>query len=335
MHVPFTSFKSSRGVMSSSHLHLTINKTNEISLAFSKLAENQLSDRISLATSSSFLLSHTQALVTLCERLSLLLLEGDLAALPAQMRNQIAAGRVVITNSPDGVICYIDATPFFAYSTNVGSSCSEWWTQRFAPAFLDRFFAQGDLSSAIAFAMLFGKTVPSSDLADPSEASLLELVRERSRPEEFLGSSNEYLKQISSCTEVIEASAVYVVRGQNLLLTRKPPQNSIIPGVWYLPGGKLQGRESPEECARRELFEETRLHGENYTSLGAILFIDPRDSSRLFRFFQFVSNDSYGEAQAHDDIRSCDWVSIPELTRSQVFDPLWTGLMLGRLIRLI
>ncbi len=39
---------------------------------------------------------------------------------------------------------------------------------------------------------------------------------------------------------------------------------------WEVPAGTFDGEETPMECARRELAEETGLIAEEYTSLGAV-----------------------------------------------------------------
>jgi len=56
---------------------------------------------------------------------------------------------------------------------------------------------------------------------------------------------------------VITGSLCYVVQdGQVLLLKRERPPHV---GLWSPPGGKMEHGESPQECARREIFEETGL----------------------------------------------------------------------------
>ena len=55
---------------------------------------------------------------------------------------------------------------------------------------------------------------------------------------------------------------------QTLLLHRIKKENDINEGKWIGVGGKFEAGESPEECAKREIFEETgytahslKLHG--------------------------------------------------------------------------
>ncbi len=51
--------------------------------------------------------------------------------------------------------------------------------------------------------------------------------------------------------------AVIVVKDSKILLGRRA--NSHGSGTWQFPGGHLEFEESIEDCAKRELFEETNL----------------------------------------------------------------------------
>ena len=48
-------------------------------------------------------------------------------------------------------------------------------------------------------------------------------------------------------------------RGLEILLVRRGPEQSFMPGVWVFPGGAIDSGESPAACAARELAEETRI----------------------------------------------------------------------------
>lgn len=53
------------------------------------------------------------------------------------------------------------------------------------------------------------------------------------------------------------AAAVLIVSPEGIPLIRDPKKP--VPRYWKLPGGRSEGSESPEECAVREIFQETGL----------------------------------------------------------------------------
>ena len=44
-----------------------------------------------------------------------------------------------------------------------------------------------------------------------------------------------------------------------MLLTKRSQRMSVFPGAWVLPGGHIEVGESLEECAIREIKEETGI----------------------------------------------------------------------------
>ena len=59
---------------------------------------------------------------------------------------------------------------------------------------------------------------------------------------------------------MIDTTLCYIERdGKYLLLNRNKKENDLNEGKWIGVGGKCEKGESPEECVRRETFEETGL----------------------------------------------------------------------------
>ena len=50
--------------------------------------------------------------------------------------------------------------------------------------------------------------------------------------------------------------AVAIIRQGSRLLVAKRPQGKAFAGKWEFPGGKIESKESPEECLAREIREE-------------------------------------------------------------------------------
>ncbi|TWT11980.1 8-oxo-dGTP diphosphatase [Streptococcus sp. sy004] len=69
------------------------------------------------------------------------------------------------------------------------------------------------------------------------------------------------------------ATICYIDNGKEfLLLHRNKRQDDVHYGKWISVGGKLEAGESPEDCARREVAEETGLNVEEMSLKGIVTF---------------------------------------------------------------
>lgn len=69
------------------------------------------------------------------------------------------------------------------------------------------------------------------------------------------------------------ATICYIDNGKELLLLhRNKKANDVHEGKWISVGGKLEPGETPDECARREIFEETNLRVTEMDFKGIITF---------------------------------------------------------------
>ena len=55
-----------------------------------------------------------------------------------------------------------------------------------------------------------------------------------------------------------EVAVAVLMNGEKIYIQRRP-EEGLLGGLWELPGGKREGRETLEACVRREVFEETGL----------------------------------------------------------------------------
>src|SRR5947208_9769594 len=85
----------------------------------------------------------------------------------------------------------------------------------------------------------------------------------------------------------------YTTLFRALLGRRRSPHGR---GTWSFPGGKPRPGESAEQCALRELREETGLRGRRPHVVGETL--DGFPESRLVYRTRFVAVEAEGEAQA-------------------------------------
>ena len=77
--------------------------------------------------------------------------------------------------------------------------------------------------------------------------------------------------------------------GRTLMLHRVKKKNDIHRGKWNTLGGKLEPGETPEECAIREVFEESGLSIENPEMKGILTFPSFDDIDDWY-VFVFVTN---------------------------------------------
>jgi ADP-ribose pyrophosphatase YjhB (NUDIX family) len=115
---------------------------------------------------------------------------------------------------------------------------------------------------------------------------------------------------------IILAASVALRHGDRFLLVergRAPAR-----GQFAFPGGRLEAGESPEEAARRELFEETGLE------TGVLKLFEVMDlggdepDGTIFRLHVFTGAYVIGEAVAHDDAASVGWYGTEEMERLPV-----------------
>jgi len=81
----------------------------------------------------------------------------------------------------------------------------------------------------------------------------------------------ELFEQIKKVMPIFGA-AVVVLNGNDVLLIKRAGGH--LRGLWSLPAGRLNIREMPEECGRREVKEETGLVLSQLTELGLTTYMD-------------------------------------------------------------
>jgi len=106
--------------------------------------------------------------------------------------------------------------------------------------------------------------------------------------------------------------------GKYLMLHRTKKKNDMNEGKWLGIGGKLACGESPFDCARREIREETGLDIKKLTYRGLVTFVSNGNYTEYMHLFT-------GAAE-HEEVIDCDegelaWVKKEEVTRL----PIWEG----------
>src|SRR5690348_1684666 len=101
---------------------------------------------------------------------------------------------------------------------------------------------------------------------------------------------------------VVRAAGGLVVRDGQVLLVHRPKYDD-----WSFPKGKCDPGESDEDCALREVEEETGFHCELLNELGETSYIDGKGRPKVVRYWRMRVVD--GEFRPHDEVDEIRWES--------------------------
>ena len=113
---------------------------------------------------------------------------------------------------------------------------------------------------------------------------------------------------------VVRAAGGLVVRDEQVLLVHRPKYDD-----WTFPKGKADDGESDEECAVREVGEETGLRCRLEQELGATEYVDARGRPKRVRWWRMlpVDDDGFTPNAEVDELR---WVTPEEAARLLTYD---------------
>jgi 8-oxo-dGTP diphosphatase len=100
-------------------------------------------------------------------------------------------------------------------------------------------------------------------------------------------------------------------------------------GMWSLPGGKAEGRETPREAARRELKEETGIEADVEGVLDRVRVRVPAEGESGYRLTVFYGRPAGGSLRAGSDAERAEWVHLDEI-EDRIMTPgtpelIWTA----------
>ena len=114
-------------------------------------------------------------------------------------------------------------------------------------------------------------------------------------------------------------SLCYIERGDSyLMLHRVKKSNDENHDKWIGIGGKFEEGESPEECMRREMLEETGLTAKSWQYRGIVTFVSDEWGTEYMHLFK--CSDYSGE------IKECDEGVLEWIKKDKLLSlPIWEG----------
>lgn len=105
-----------------------------------------------------------------------------------------------------------------------------------------------------------------------------------------------------------DVTAAIICKNNKVFIARRAPGEKMA-GGWEFPDGKLEEGETPEECLKRELFEEFGVNAEVKDFFCESIYEYPQGTIRLLAYFaDIISGDI--RLSVHDDFR---WAAPDEL----------------------
>ena len=121
------------------------------------------------------------------------------------------------------------------------------------------------------------------------------------------------------------ATICYIDNGKKfLLLHRNKKPNDVHAGKWIGVGGKLEKGETPQECAVREIFEETGLRVNKPVLKGIITFPDFTPDNDWYTYV-FKATEFEGELIDCDE-GTLEWVPYEEILSKSTWEGDYTFL---------
>ena len=122
-------------------------------------------------------------------------------------------------------------------------------------------------------------------------------------------------------TKILEVTDVNVIRAAGGLVLRKSRSGETEIAVihrpayddWTFPKGKVEPDESPEDCALREVREETGLRCDLIRPVGCTAYVDRRGRDKVACYWEMEARG--GKFKAGIEVDKMLWLTVDEAAR--------------------
>ena len=107
---------------------------------------------------------------------------------------------------------------------------------------------------------------------------------------------------------IVQVTAAIIVNDGRILIAQRHPRDRLA-GLWEFPGGKIEAGETPEQCLKRELWEELEMEAAIGRCLGSSMYHYDHISIELMAFRAFWNGGPF-RLVCH---QACRWVRSDQL----------------------
>jgi len=115
------------------------------------------------------------------------------------------------------------------------------------------------------------------------------------------------------------AAAMVALKDEKSLVMVRQYRHAVGGYIWEIPAGTLDPGESPRECAKRELIEETGYSAEHWQELGAIIPVPGYSDEKIHIF---LATDLRA---AHQDLDPDEILDVREVPFEKAFEMIEKG----------
>ncbi|HKM09333.1 MAG TPA: DUF126 domain-containing protein [Candidatus Methanomethylophilaceae archaeon] len=111
--------------------------------------------------------------------------------------------------------------------------------------------------------------------------------------------------------DLIESVSSAIVEDGKVLMLKRPDDACSFPGVWSLVAGKIDKGELPNEAARRELMEETRIQVFNPDRTEKPVYV--REKNTIWKVYPFLYRMTSVKPKLNHENIAYDWVDPEDI----------------------